>query len=399
MRMFFPLIFAASMIFLLGLFEVVLLRFLNRDWWQIRYIRLAAWGLPIFGTAMVMVWGVGEYNAKDWLAYPGAVLAVGTFVLEISLMLSLPVSGLIHTVHRLIDRIASRVRPEAAEAIDTRRRLLLKGFAAALPVITTSTGVAGVARSFSDIRLREMSFLFDSLPPDLEGFKILHLSDLHLSHYVKLDDLADVLERAQALNPDLVLLTGDVADRLNLLPDALRLITQLDAPYGTFASLGNHEYYRGIVEVKRAFDRSPVPLLVNSSVNLTVGTTTVTVSGLDDPLRMGRKNSEFFRRCLGEALDQSAPRNFTLVMSHRPDALDEAAAVDVDLVLSGHTHGGQIGFSGRSVFDSVWPDRYLWGHYRMRRTQLYTSAGMGHWFPFRLGCPTEAPLIQLRKGA
>jgi hypothetical protein len=399
MRMFFPLIFAASMIFLLGLFEVVLLRFLNRDWWRNRYIRLAAWGLPIFGTAMVIVWGVGEYNAKDWLAYPGAVLAVGTFVLEVSLMLSLPVSGLIHSVRRLIDLIASRVRPEAAEAVDTRRRLFLKGFAVALPVITTSTGVAGVARSFSDIRLREMSFSFDKLPPDLEGFKILHLSDLHLSHYVKLEDLTDLLQRAEALAPDLVLLTGDVADRLNLLPDALGLITQLGAPYGTFASLGNHEYYRGIVEVKQAFDRSPVPLLVNSSVNVIVGNTMVTVGGLDDPLRMGRKNNEFFRRCLGEALDQPAPRDFTLVMSHRPDALDEASVVDVDLVLSGHTHGGQIGFSGRSVFDSIWPDRYLWGHYRMRGTQLYTSAGMGHWFPFRLGCPSEAPLIELRKGA
>ena len=399
MRMFFPLIFAASMIFLLGLFEVVLLRFLNRDWWRIRYIRLAAWGLPIFGTAMVVVWGVGEYNAKDWLAYPGAILAVGTFVLEISLMLSLPLSGLIHTVHNLIDRIAKRAKPEATKAVDTRRRVFLKGFAAALPVITTSAGVAGVARAFSEIRLREMSFSFDNLPPDLEGFKILHLSDLHLSHYVKLDDLTDVLERAQALKPDLVMLTGDVADRLNLLPEALNLITQLGAPYGAFASLGNHEYYRGIVEVKKAFDRSPVPLLVNSSVNVKVGAANVTIGGLDDPLRMGRKDNEFFRRCLGETLDQQTPRDFTLVMSHRPDALDEAAAIDIDLVFSGHTHGGQIGFSGRSVFDSVWPDRYLWGHYRMGRTQLYTSAGMGHWFPFRLGCPSEAPMIELRKEA
>ena len=398
MRMFFPLIFAGSAIFLVGLFEVVLLRYLNRDWWRIRYIRLAAWGLPIFGTLMVLTWAIGEFNAKDWLIYPGAILAVSTFVLEISLMLSLPISGLIHIIRRLIDRIARHVKPENAEAVDPNRRIFLKGLAAALPVITTTSGVTGVARSFEGIRLTEVPLSYENLPADLEGFKILHLSDLHLSHYVGLDDLSDVLLRAQEHAPDLVVVTGDVADRLNLLPEAIDMITQLNAPYGAYASLGNHEYYRGIVQVKQSFDRSSIPLLVNGSVNIEVSNARITVGGLDDPLRMGRKNNEFFRRCLSETLDQSASGDFTLMMSHRPDALDEAAAAEVDLVLAGHTHGGQIGFAGRSVFDTFWPDRYLWGHYRMGRTQLYTSAGMGHWFPFRLGCPSEAPVIELRKG-
>jgi uncharacterized protein len=85
-------------------------------------------------------------------------------------------------------------------------------------------------------------------------------------------------------------------------------------------------------------------------------------------------------------------------MSHRPDAFDHAAVRGIDLTLAGHTHGGQIGMFGRSVFESYWPERYLWGRYERNGSQLYTSAGVGHWFPFRLGCPPEAPVIELTRG-
>jgi predicted MPP superfamily phosphohydrolase len=88
---------------------------------------------------------------------------------------------------------------------------------------------------------------------------------------------------------------------------------------------------------------------------------------------------------------------FKILMSHRPDAFDYAASQGINLTLAGHTHGGQIGFMGRSLFDSYWADRYLWGEYRQGRSALYTSSGVGHWFPFRLGCPPEAPIIELRR--
>ena len=89
---------------------------------------------------------------------------------------------------------------------------------------------------------------------------------------------------------------------------------------------------------------------------------------------------------------------FTILMSHRPEGLNAAAALGIPLTLAGHTHGGQFGWFGRSIFEPWLPHRYLWGKYQKDQSQLYTSAGVGHWFPFRLGCPPEAPIIVLKRG-
>ena len=81
-------------------------------------------------------------------------------------------------------------------------------------------------------------------------------------------------------------------------------------------------------------------------------------------------------------------------MTHRPEGFDPASEMGIELTLSGHTHGGQAGLNGRSLW-SAFTDRYLWGHYAKNGSQMYLSSGIGHWFPFRLGCPTEAPIIEL----
>jgi predicted MPP superfamily phosphohydrolase len=95
---------------------------------------------------------------------------------------------------------------------------------------------------------------------------------------------------------------------------------------------------------------------------------------------------------------RAEPGVFRLLLTHRPDAFDAAADCGFDLVLAGHTHGGQIGFGGRSLLDYPgYP--YPWGHYRKRTSQLNTSAGAGHWVPFRLGCPAEAPVVELAAAA
>jgi len=95
MRILFPLIFAVVFILLLGLIEILLLRFLNKPWWEKRFIKWLAIFLPVSGVVMILAWGLGEYYAKNWLLYPGAVGTSLIFILEVGLMLSLPVSGVI----------------------------------------------------------------------------------------------------------------------------------------------------------------------------------------------------------------------------------------------------------------------------------------------------------------
>ncbi|MBK7142821.1 MAG: metallophosphoesterase [bacterium] len=387
--------FISVITLIIGLLQILLLWGFNRDWWRKRSIRWSSLMLPVVTLVAMGLWGLGEYYQNQWLSRPGMLLTALAFVLQFALLLSLPVSGLFHLINRLIDHLIRHRKTDTA--VDSNRRIILKGIAAAVPLATVTAAGAGFTRSFGSVNVFTKSIRIDDLPPSLEGYRILHLSDLHLRHYTTLEDLEDVLTRAREFNPDLVLVTGDVADDLGQLPDALKLIEQFKAPNGSFATLGNHEYFRGVEQVKSIFDQSAVPLFINQGTHVQVGGTSVFIGGIDDPRRMGAKETTFFQTTIDQTLEESHTDAFRILMSHRPDAFDHASEQGIALTLAGHTHGGQIGFMGRSVFDSYWEDRYLWGEYRRGKSVLYTSSGVGHWFPFRLGCPPEAPVLELHR--
>ena len=397
MRTLFPVIFSLVLIAVFGIVQLLFFKYLNREWWQRKWIRRAAWMLPSFGAIAMVMWGYGEYYRIDWIAYPGTILAVLTFIFEVGLIFSLPLSGMVHFVNWVMDKLAVGHRKPHKTSVDRHRRLFLKSSAAAIPLATLAAGAGGVVAALSGVKVYKRTIEIDNLPDSLDGLKILHLSDLHLRHYVTLGDLTRVLTDAEPYQPDITLVTGDIADDVKILPGALSLVHQLNSPLGAYASLGNHEYFRGIADVLRTFDRSSVPLLVNKAVRLEHNGTPLIVAGIDDPRMMGSKEHTFFKNCIDATLPEGTVGEFVVMMSHRPDALDYAAEKGVALTLAGHTHGGQVGMGGRSLFESYWPDRYLWGHYRIKQSHLYTSAGVGHWFPFRLGCPPEAPILELKK--
>ncbi len=398
MRQLFPVVVAVFLILLFGITQLLFLRFLNREWWQRKWIRVAAWTLPAAGIVFVTLWGWGEYHANNWLSYPGATGAILSFIFQLGLILSLPVSGAIHLINYLLDRLARHRTKQPDVAVDHHRRRFLRVGAAAIPLASLSLGAAGMAAAVAGVKVYKRSIAIKNLPADMEGIKILHLTDIHLRLHITLDDLAAVIEKAGPFAPDLVVVTGDVADNLKMLPDALKLINGLGTPMGAYACLGNHEYFRGIAEVRRIFDRSAVPLLVNEGMSLKYRGAPVYVAGIDDPRSMVNYDYEFFRSSTETALRDRSDDDFVVLMSHRPAALDSSADAGVGLTLSGHTHGGQIGNWERSLFESFLPDRYLWGHYVKKQSHLYTSSGVGHWFPFRLGCPAEAPVIELTRG-
>jgi predicted MPP superfamily phosphohydrolase len=392
----FFVIITATVVLGLGLIEILLLRLLNRDWWEKKIVRRLAWSLPVVGLCSLILVGVGGYYRLDWLTFPSAALGGTALILEVSLMLSLPVSGLIHLLNRGLDYLSrKRGKTGLSQAPDHSRRMFMKGAAAAVPLATIGLATVGVGRSFATARVYKKSIAIENLPLGLVGLRILHLSDLHLRHYVTADDLAAVLERAESLRPDIILITGDIADDLTQLPDALRLIDEMRAPLGAFASLGNHEYFRGLQEVHRIFDRSAVSLMVNEGIKLSHQATPLFIGGIDDPRYMSGATPGFFERCLDTTLAASSGGDTIVLMSHRPDAFNYTPDYGVHLTLAGHTHGGQMGLFGRSLFESYVPKSYLWGHYQTAESHLYTSSGVGHWFPFRLGCPSEAPVIEL----
>ncbi|RKX17623.1 MAG: hypothetical protein DRP35_10620 [Candidatus Zixiibacteriota bacterium] len=396
MKILFLSIFSTVAILILGFIEVILLKYLNKNWWENKYIKSAAIGLPIFGTVMVILWGMAAYNQVKSLYAVVAILAVMTFILEVCLMLSLPLSGIFQYINRKIDKFKKEKTQNSP--IDNHRRIFLKSTAVALPLVTITSGVSGFAHAFSPVKVYTREFYYNNLPDNLENFKILHLSDLHLRQYGDIDSLIFTLENAEKFDIDITMVTGDIADDLKLLPEILKILEQFKSKHGVYASLGNHEYFRGLSRVKKEFAKTNIPLLINNHNRIIIDNSPVFIGGIDDPVSMGAKDYSFYVKNIDHTLLNNKTDDFTILMSHRPDALDYSAQRGINLVLAGHTHGGQIGFNNRSIFEPIWADRYLWGKYSIGETQLYTSSGMGHWFPFRLGCPTEAPVITLKKG-
>lgn len=386
----------------LYLLNLALLAGPNRPWWHCAWIRgLARW-TPAGGLVCGMLWGAGHHLRLSWVTGLGAGGLSIIAVYLIALILAQVVVGPIHLGEMMYDavrRLGSRLTGAARPTSPGRRRVLRLGLTA-VPALTGATATLGIAGSASSVRLPRVPLVYADLPAALCGLTILHLTDSHVGTYHQLPDLECLLERASTTCPDLVVITGDVCDDLPSYRQTLALIEQVRPPLGIFGCLGNHEYYRGIDAVLGAFERSTIPLLVDRGVSVPVGNTRVYISGADDPRSMrGGGTQQRLRRSV-ERCQAAAPTDaFSILLSHRAAAFDYAASLGVDLTLAGHSHGSQLGIGGRSLLETRYPDSYMWGHYRKQESQLYTSAGIGHWFPFRLGCPPEAPVYILQQAS
>jgi len=398
---FYPVIFGASVLTILSVLEILFIRLLNRRWWKYRLIRRGSIILPLVGLGGIAIWTAGIFALKKTIMIIGATLAALDLVLLLALLLSLPVSGIFNLIIDFLEyrrrRKQGRAKADISrdEVPSPDRRHFLKGAAAIVPVAALTSASSGIAHAFTDCRVYEKEIALPNLPENLVGFRILHLSDIHIGYYTWLEDVEELLERAREFKPDIILATGDLSDRVDVYGDLLNLLDQFKAPLGVFACVGNHEYFRGFDRIRRIFDLSPVTFLLNQGVNLKVGGSSVFIGGADDPRRMHSATAEFFHKTLESTLQERDVSDCTIVMSHRPTAFDLADQYDIDLILAGHTHGGQIGTGKRSAFEAMYPNAYLWGLYEKGPHRLYTTSGVGHWFPFRLGCPAEAPILKL----
>lgn len=354
-----------------------------------RALAALAFALPLLG---IYLWG--------WSADPGLGVRVTwcSLVVLVPLVVSLWPAALLARLSLLVGRRApSSTRapsPPAGPAL-VSRRALLQGGAASLPLGAVAAGGMGLSGTSAPQRIPLVRMRYPDLHPDLVGLKILQLSDLHLGVALHTADLEALLVRASALAPDLIVLTGDVADDLDELEKALALLDRFRPRLGVYACIGNHEYLHDIALTRPIYDESPVPLLLGTGTTLTVGRARLYLAGADDPNREGDLRAfldESVARCA-----EGAEGDFKLLLCHRPEGFVPAAKHGFDLTLSGHTHGGQLGVFGRSVFEKLMPQHFPWGPYQRGRSRLYTTSGFGHWFPFRLGCPTEAPLIVLSR--
>lgn len=254
------------------------------------------------------------------------------------------------------------------------------------------TGLAGLgAQNTLDIRVNTVRFTFPNLPPAFDGFRILHLSDLHI------DGLADltptICAKIQDLKYDLCLLTGDFRFEIygpNHTVDhyMAMLLDTVQAPCGVLGVLGNHDF----LETAQDLDRRGVTMLINEAHSIQRGNDRIWIAGLDDPHYYGCDD-------LAGALSQVPEDAFKILAVHTPELFKEAAEQRINLYLCGHTHGGQIclPFIGPVLLNAHCPRRLSHGVWRQGAMQGYTHVGTGSsMVPVRFNCPPEIALIELK---
>ena len=266
-------------------------------------------------------------------------------------------------------------------------------------------------------RLRIQRYALDPAgwPSEL-SLTIAALADIHVGEpHMPLDRVAAIVEATNALRPDLVVLLGDYAgtDRVSRTPltwsDVIPELSALTAPLGTFAILGNHEWWddhaaqrlkRGPTLAHRALAASGIPLLENDAVRLDKGGRGFWLLGLGDQIAFvrGRRRYDGTDDLPGTLakLTDDAP---AILLAHEPDIFPEVPA-RVSLTLSGHTHGGQVRLFGWSpVVPSAYGNRYAYGHVVEGGRHLIVSGGLGTvsagLAPVRLGVPPEIVLVEL----
>jgi predicted MPP superfamily phosphohydrolase len=276
-----------------------------------------------------------------------------------------------------------------------RRRFLKRAAATAGGVLIGGTGVYGIFLEPQSLALRRYRIPIRDLPPALDGLRIVQVSDTHLGPYVALPYLLGMVEQVNALRPDLIALTGDYVHRtpLSIVP-GIGLLARLRPRMGMTAVLGNHDHWEGASACRREFARIGVPLIDNDRLF-------VTPRGLQrDPPPLG---GGFCLAGVGDlwedridparalrGVDDVMPR---LLLSHNPDAAEEMGDDHrLDLILAGHTHGGQVALPviGAPIVPSAFGQRYAGGLCAGPACPVLVSRGVGMAvLPLRLGVPPE----------
>jgi predicted MPP superfamily phosphohydrolase len=284
----------------------------------------------------------------------------------------------------------------ATPARITRRHFLIGAGATAAGLAIYSGEIAR-----HDLDITHQTISLSRLPPAFHGYRIIQLSDIHLDEFTEPAFLEYIVHRLNALTPDIVLLTGDFITRGSLTFIAANhaayrcaeILSTIKAPL-IYAVLGNHDHAVRASLVINALKGVHIPVLINRNIPIDRNGDRIWLSGVDDP-SAGIPN-------LDRALPEDPGDNLVILMSHGPDYADNVIAHPrgkfVDLMLSGHSHGGQIRLPvvGPLVLPP-WGKKYVEGYFRFNQMQLYVNRGIGTvGLPFRLNCPPEMTVITLQ---
>jgi predicted MPP superfamily phosphohydrolase len=272
----------------------------------------------------------------------------------------------------------------------SRRTFLRTAFWGASAYVVAGSSYGAFYRNRFEVVRKELRM--KNLPPSLKGLTLGLLSDIHSGPYMSKEEIDRYVAELNSLRPDIILLPGDfVTIRLDEIYPVIESLSGLEAPYGIFGCLGNHEFYsRAPDEITRRLDDAGVKMLRNENAVLDLRGAKLAILGIDD---LGH-GDDF------PAAMRGVPPDMTkILMSHKPYFFPNAAESGIDLTLAGHTHGGQVVFVKVGDFTlapATLVSRYIAGLYDIGDSLMYVSRGVGTiGVPFRINCPPEVTLFTL----
>ena len=279
----------------------------------------------------------------------------------------------------------------AAPPDPERRAFLARLYGAIVGAGALSLGAFGLGNVLRPVAVKRVKVSLPGLPVAAGGFRIVQLTDVHIGPTIGKDFLDEVVAKVNALEPDLVAITGDLVDgSVAELGQHVAPLGRLKAKEGVFFVTGNHEYYSGVDEWLAFLGTLGVRVLRNERVAIR-GDQGFDLAGIDDASAAAHGHghgADLPRAVAGR--DTSRP---LVLLAHQPKGIDLAERLGVDLQLSGHTHGGQL-FPWNFVVKLVYP--FIAGLYRQGRTQVYVSEGTCYWGPpMRVGTSAEITHIEL----
>jgi predicted MPP superfamily phosphohydrolase len=350
--------------------------------------RLKAARAAIFTGDLVLLLGymLSFSWLYTWVHIPAHVRA---YLQAVALAYLLIVTGAM-TLRAIIRAIGRRWNRQADPG---RRRVLRLAGQAAVAAPAAVLGYGTFIQRF-DLRVREADVPIPGLPRDLEGVRILQISDIHRGPFLSDAELGRIIDAALETRPHLAVVTGDlISSPGDPLDSCIAQLARLKADAGVFGCMGNHERFAVAQEhTETAAARAGIPFLRGRATKLRFGAATLNLAGVDyqskqDPYLEGAERL-------------IAPGAVNVLLSHNPDVFPVAARQGYNLLLAGHTHGGQVTIE--ILEQSINPARfftpYVYGVYHAGAAAAYVTRGVGTiGLPTRIGAPPEIAVVRLKK--
>lgn len=293
------------------------------------------------------------------------------------------------------------------QKFDRSRRAFITTSTIALTTYLFTSSALGMLRK-DKWELNKRSIIIPDIPPGLKGTRIVLFSDIHSGPFMSYQQMREYCEIINDLNADLILIPGDFTDTKKSEIEAFNLaFKDIKAKYGIYGTLGNHDYFSDPSYISESIvNETPIKMLRNKHTLVDINGNSLLLLGIEDTRDSGTNNSDKLLKYFDDTYNQVV--NFTsdlkhkipkILLAHKPYIFEFISKYDIDLMVSGHTHGGQIvllqaGTLNLSIAATI--SKYISGYYEFNNSKLYVSRGLGTvGMPIRVNCPPEITILEL----